>query len=111
LKIYSRDNKGALQVDLAVTWQQNLDSFQKGKDVRDRLLTSSNLSEDESRELWSVLLREAVLAKYCGHTNELKETVQIADRSLRKDILKEFHVIVKNVISGELPKTRVKRTR
>ena len=111
LKIYSRDNKGALRVDLEVTWQQNRERFLKEKDVIDQIVKKSAMSEDESRELWSSLLRAAVLAKYCQRTKELDEALQIADRALSKDIVKEFRSILDNVISGELPLTGVKRIR
>ncbi|MGO9314768.1 MAG: hypothetical protein ACLQBD_04680 [Syntrophobacteraceae bacterium] len=111
LKIYSRDDNGFLRVDLEVTWQRNLDSYKNGKDARDRILKKSDISEEESRALRSILLEEAVTTKYCAHTKEMEEALRIADRSLSKDILKDFRMIVEEVIPGDLPKSRVKRTR
>jgi hypothetical protein len=110
LEIYSRDHNGNLRADLDETWRQNYPRYLKGKETRDRILKVQTVSE-QWRELLSVLLEEAIAAKYCGRTKELMEAQQIAERSFPKDIVLEFRAIVESVISGDLPTTRVRRTR
>lgn len=109
LEIFSRDFNGKLRADLKVTWQNNIILFKKSKVISDRILLGTALSDDEYRELWSALLQEAVIAKYCERSKELNEILQIAEHALKEDIMKEFRAIVSNVYAGELPETRVQK--
>jgi hypothetical protein len=112
-KIFSREHDGLLHVDLDATWQRNLEDFQKGKNVWSQFPLKEKMSAEETWdakfELLPILLKQAVIAKYCEHSNEMEEVLRKVERSFPEEVMKDFRAILDDVIPRELPESDVKR--
>ncbi len=108
LEIYSRDHDGRLCVDLETTWQRNLGRFEKGKEVWSQFPIKEEMSDEEAwsakYNLLPTLLEQAVIAKYCDQLDDLEGVLRKADQSFPDDIMRDFLVILGEVIPCELPK-------
>ena len=99
-----------LKPDLEITWNKNNDTFQKGISIRKEFLDRPELSKEELfYYLGHSLLEQAVLAKYCQHTQEMREALEIANQSFSEEIMAKFNRILDSVIPGELAKTDVEK--
>ncbi|HEX6138650.1 MAG TPA: hypothetical protein VF059_13425 [Casimicrobiaceae bacterium] len=105
--IYMKDAGDSMTVDLARTWKEGRATY--GRNRKDIVRIARDRGMDpraRAEALASLLLDNAVLARYCRQAKPLEQTLQDAQQLLPGERWKTFESIVERVKPGELPAPR-----
>jgi hypothetical protein len=103
-----KEQDGHFIVDLDQTWQINVERYKQNlEDIRG--IKGSKYDYDEVRlRIASIVLFNAVLAKYCRHQGEMIQAIKEAKSLLKEDDFENFETLVYGVVPGELPECEEK---
>ncbi|HEX5464823.1 MAG TPA: hypothetical protein VFW88_08925 [Burkholderiales bacterium] len=105
--IYIKENNGSFVVDLTRTWAGNRDAFKRDRNEIPRVAQNHEMDPRTRAEtLASLLLHNAILARYCLKPHLLAQTMWNAADMLPPGKQKIFKRIVGGVLPGQLPSPR-----
>lgn len=105
--IYMKEKNGTFVVDLTRTWAGNRDAFKRDRDEIPRVARNHEMDPRARAEtLASLLLHNAILARYCLKPRLQARTMTNAARLLPPEKQKTFKSIVDRVLPGQLPTPR-----
>jgi hypothetical protein len=94
---------GSLRADLPRTWIRNRGDFRKRMMEIADIIKGGEKDEDTRRRLESLILDNAVLAKYCGRKSDAARLEKLASRYVEPARLGAFRDIMTLVKPGEYP--------